>query len=129
MNVIVERPVNERELVDVALDLHARNPNTYFEILDDQSRLKDFDQVSDLASAERRLGASGVKALLASLKPWQDKHYLATIAFVAENGRFKWELLGADAHPTKANDYICDLDAKTLSTSECVAAAAKRVSD
>jgi len=129
MNAIVARPVNDEELVDVALDLHARNPNTYFEILDDPARLSDFDQLSDLARAERQLGASGVKALIASLKPWQAKHYLATIALTAEGGRFKWELLGGDAHPSKPNDYICDLDAKSIAASECVAAASKRVPD
>jgi hypothetical protein len=127
MNVIVDRPVSERELVDVALDLHARYPNTYFEILDDESRLRDFDQAGDLVNAKRLLGVSGVKALLASLKPWQEKHYLAAIALTAESVGFKWELFGSDAHPTKANEQICDLDTKTISTAECVAAAAKRV--
>lgn len=123
MNVIVERPVSDQELVDVALDLHARYPNTYFEILNDQSRLKDFDQLADFPNAERRLGASGLKALVASMKPWQKKHYLATIALIAENGRFKWTLLGSDAHPTKADAEICNLDAKTVSMPECIALA------
>ena len=123
MNVIVERPVSDQGLVDLALDLHARYPNTYFEILNDQSRLKDFDQLADFPNAERRLGASGLKALVASMKPWQKKHYLATIALIAENGRFKWMLLGSDAHPTKADAEICDLDAKIVSMPECIAAA------
>jgi len=124
MNVILERPVNEQELIDLALDLHARYPHTYFEILDDESRLRDFDQELDLANAEQRLGVSGVKALLASLKPWEQKHYLATIMLEAENNTFTWILEGADGHPTMANERICDLDAKTMSTPECVAAAA-----
>jgi hypothetical protein len=118
----VERPVSEQELIDLALDLHARYPNGYFEILDDQSRLTDFDLEGDLPNAERRLGSSGLKALLASLEPWEKKHFLATIALIAGNGGFKWELIGAD-------ERICDLDAKIMSTAECVAAVAKRVPD
>ena len=127
MNVIIKRRVGEQELVDLALDLHTRYPHNYFEILDDQTRLRDFEQAADLVSAERRLGTSRLKALVDSLKPWEEKHWLATIGLFAEDGAFKWELVGADAHPAKANERICDLDAKTLSFSECVPAAGKRV--
>jgi hypothetical protein len=128
MNVIVERPVSDQELIDLALDLHARYPKTYFEILDSESRIKDFDQLADLVRAARQLGEPRLKALIASMKPWEEKHNLATIAIVAEEGGvLRWQLMGADAHPTKADERICYLDAKTISRSECVAAASGAV--
>lgn len=126
MNVIVARPVNEQELIDLAFDLHTRYPDTAFEILDDESRLKDFDEAADLVSAEHRLGASALHALVDSLKPWQDRHYVAAISLLIDGGSFKWQLEGADGHPTRANEHICDLDQKIISPSECVAGAAHR---
>jgi hypothetical protein len=124
MNVIVERPVTDQELTDLALDLHARYPKTYFEVLDSETRIRDFDQLADLVRAARQLGEPRMKALIDSMKPWEKKHYLATIGIMAEEGGvFRWQLLGSAAHPTKADEPICYLDAKTISRSECVAAA------
>jgi hypothetical protein len=124
MNVIVDRAVSDQELIDLAFDLHARYPKTYFEILDSESRLKDFDQLNDLVRAARQIGEPRMKALIASMKPWQKKHYLATIAIIAEEGGvFRWQLMGSDAHPTKADEPICYLDGKIISRSECVSAA------
>jgi hypothetical protein len=124
MNIIVERSLTDQELIDLALDLHARYPKTYFEILDSELRIKDFDRLADLVGAARQLGEPRMKALIASMKPWEKKHYLATIAVIAEEGGvFRWQLIGSDAHPTKADERICYLDAKTIARSECIAAA------
>jgi hypothetical protein len=106
MHVVLGRRPTEHELIDLALELHKRHPDTRFNICDNPSGLKQLDQNTD-----------NYKTVPYPAK-WAKKHYFAMVNIFVEGGQWKWRLGGCDAHPTKADQRICDLEDNGIDPSE-----------
>ena len=80
VHVILQRPPTEEELTDLALELHAKYPDTRFHVSDDAAGLPRLDRVADNRN-------------LIFPEDWFLRHYFGMINVIQDGGRGKWRLI------------------------------------
>ncbi len=91
-HAVLWKPPTEQELIDLALELHAKYPETHFHICDDAAGLPQLDRVADDMN-------------LIFPEIWFQHHYFGMINVIDEGGYQQWRLVD----PKQNNKILADL--------------------
>jgi len=89
---ILRNPPTDEELIDLAIELHAKYPETHFHVCDDPSGLSQLDRASDNLN-------------LLFPEHWYVRHYFGMINMVQDGGYRKWRLTDP-----RRNKILADLE-------------------
>ena len=98
--IVISPKLSRSDLTSLAKQLHGKYPETAFHIFDDGSQMRAYENWTRNYPNPQFLFP----------ERWAKKHHLAMVNKMLESGGSRWQLLGADGHPTHPNATIAYLD-------------------
>ena len=89
---VLRKPPTDEELIDLAIELHAKYPETHFHVCDDPSGLSQLDRAADNLN-------------LFFPENWYVRHYFGMINVIQDGGHRKWRLIDP-----KRSKILADLE-------------------
>lgn len=98
--VIVEGRLNDSQLIALAKDLHRLYPDAAFDIFDDASQVKAYENWAK----------NYPNPAYPYPEDWVQKHHIGMINKMLAQGGATWQLLGGSAHEKNPESKILDLE-------------------
>ena len=89
---ILRKPPTDEELIDLAIELHAKHPGAHFHVCDDTSGLAQLDRAADNFN-------------LLFPENWYMRHYFGMVNMIQDGGHLRWRLIDP-----RRNKILADLE-------------------